>query len=238
MEKKRVLPVVLLTAVAVIATFLLFLYSVQLKPEFVPLSEISREHIGKRITTEGMLGKCRFEENYVKGAVQDSGGNSRIGFYAVNNAFADFKRLNPLPGAKLRLTGVVKEYGGEIEIYLSEANSIEVLETPGSLYIPIEELLENPERFKGLYLNTSGRISSIATLKNSTDGRLVGTQIEITDGNYTLSCIAYNVCIQTDCNGMPLEKGSYVLIFGQFNYNSRYGRWNLVFTDEKSIMKC
>lgn len=235
MEKKRSSLVLLVTVSAVILTFLLFLYSVQLKPEFVPLSEISKIHIGKRISTEGLLGKCRFGESYIRGEILDIERNSTLGFYAVEHAFEDFKRINPLPGAKLKVTGIVKEYGGEIEIYLSEKNSIEVLEAPDVLNVRIEELLETPERFEGLELNTSGSIASLTILKNSTTGKLIGTQLEITSGGYTLCCIAYNVCVQTDCNGVPLEKGSFVVVFGKFSYNAKYGRWNLVFTDERNI---
>ncbi|MEM4308356.1 MAG: hypothetical protein QXU48_04775 [Thermoplasmata archaeon] len=235
MEKKRVSLVVILTIIAVLATFSLFLYSIQLKPEFVPLGEISQEHIGKRIATEGILWKCRMSKNAANGELRDCESNATISFYVVNNAFEDFKRLNPLPGAKLRLAGVVKEYADEIEIYVSEQNAIVVLESPSELNLGIEELLESPERFDGLYLNTTGCIASLSILKNTTTGKLIGTQIELTDGNYTLSCIAYNVCVQTDCNGASLEKGRFVRIFGQFNYNSHYGKWNLVFGDEKSI---
>lgn len=238
MEKKRISIVVLVTVIAIIATFLLFLYSIQLKPEFVPLSEISRSHIGKKITTEGLLGKCKFGDSHVKGEIVDMEKNCTIGFYAVKNAFEDFKRLKPLPGAKLRVDGEVKEYAGEIEIYLSEENSIAVIKEPNELNVAIDELLESPERFKGLYLNTSGYITSITILKNTTTGKLIGTQIELKTADYTLSSIAYNVCVQTDCNGRVLEKGCYVRIFGQFNYNSHYGKWNLVFTDENSIRIC
>ncbi|MCX8173484.1 MAG: hypothetical protein N3F63_02585 [Thermoplasmata archaeon] len=238
MEKKRISLVVIITLLAVMATFLLFLYSIQSKPEFVPLSKISQAHIGKRITTEGLLGNCRIADNYVNGEIRDQEVNCSIGFYAVNNAFVDFRKLNPLPGSNLRFTGEVREYAGEIEIYLSDKNAIEVLAEPCELKVPLETLLESPGRFEGLYLNTSGSITSITLLKNATSGKLTGTQVEISNAGYTLSCIAYDVNVQTDCTGRYLERGITVEIFGHFIYNSHYGKWNLVFGDESCIRIC
>jgi|GEM_PF-5710733 len=226
--------VILVAIIAVISTLALFIYSISIRPEFISLSNIGKQHVGKVITTEGYLGNYWVKDTYVQGRIQDINTDANLTFYGVGDALACFNALNPLPGSKLRITGELREYNTELEIYLQQRDCIQILENP-NINISISTLLSNPERFSGMYLSTQGSISSITYIKNATTGKLAGTEIEISDAGYVLSCIAYNVGVYYDADGHALSKGKIVSIYGIFSYNEHYGRWNLVFTDEKAI---
>ncbi|MGC8913678.1 MAG: hypothetical protein ACP5LE_07130 [Thermoplasmata archaeon] len=227
--------VILIAVLAVFSTFLLFLYSIQIKPEFVQLSAIGKEHMGKTIITEGYLGSFRIRETYAQGKIVDFETLANISFYASGDAFQVFRDENLLPGSKLRLTGEIKEYNGVLEICLVKREAIEILETPINLNMSIAQILVNPHIFSDVYLNTYGKIVSITYIRNSTAGKLAGTEIEISDAGYTLTCFAPDVYVSHDAKGKTLNKGEIVRIFGEFRYNEHYGKWNLIFADENAI---
>lgn len=96
---------------------LLFAFTVLLGPEKVELSSIDESYVGDRITTEGYVNDVRHsEDGHLFFHVKGGSGDIKIAVFSDNMREMGLKKGTIVNGDRVRVTGDVKRWKGEIEI--------------------------------------------------------------------------------------------------------------------------
>ena len=136
--------VIALNLVIIVILSALYLYEANIPPTEVGIGDLSK-HVGEYVEVEGIVL-----------TVSDDGKSAKISDEKFQNSatiYSDFS-LSLSPGSIVVVRGIVEKYRNMYEILLKDREDIQVKSTSLPLAMPV--LLQNPQRYVGLYVKVYG----------------------------------------------------------------------------------
>lgn len=113
MQEKNLLRVAILCSI--IGILILIIISKNIEPQKLNINQITKEHIGQPIQTEGTIFSIKTAEEFTILEIKDKTGKIKV---------MAFQNLTLTKNNKVLIEGTVKEYKDELEI---EADKIKIL---------------------------------------------------------------------------------------------------------------
>jgi DNA/RNA endonuclease YhcR with UshA esterase domain len=231
-EKPKLLALVIIITLAGIIG--IYSYAVLIEAKTISIADLGPKYIGSMVEVEGHItevdawpdGDLGFVlVDYESGKTVDVNVDSE----AVSNVQNQEKLI---PGAKIRVAGLVEEYKGNLLIHVRSSEGIKLLKTAASNVHPLEIILKRPEVFQGVQVVVRGSVWDIEgiesleavtfTLQNSSGGRY-----------YSVSCIVFNSTQLQDMDSMRIHNGDEIFFTGIFEYYEQKGTWQIQSNDGK-----
>jgi hypothetical protein len=133
---------------AVICILLLYFLGAISHPSEVNISDV-KKYEGKKVVVGGMLVKKECGEKSEVLTIKDGNYSAKVFVYGSTDAGY---------GDKIKVSGEVRRYGGEIEIF---ADKVEICERWDGESMPLWQLSENFVRYVGTNVNVTGYINGI-----------------------------------------------------------------------------
>ncbi|MFQ5883558.1 MAG: hypothetical protein ACE5IO_00490 [Thermoplasmata archaeon] len=234
MDRKTVL--VVATIFSFVGVLGLYFYSCSIEAVTIQVGDIGMGDVGSIVRTSGYVLDHRLTSNgdllLTLADYQDA---KTIAIYIpkdVYDSIDDKKAIQP--DAQIEVVGEVQEYQGELEISVSSADDIKILQYPKDSNLTIEVLAQNPELFGGEEVTVSGQIQNIETFHMwFQDEYVKATSFQLhypgEYSNYTMDCLL----IGFDVSG-EFHQGQLVRFTGTFEYYEREAKWRVV-SDEMSL---
>ena len=194
---------------------LLYLYSLNLEPEEVKISELG-DHEGKYVIVEGKV----VEVN------ENSGGTTLTLFQDNSTAkvFLDSNEEELEVGDKVEAMGKVSSYHGSYSISVSGSGTLRVVSRWERKLLTLPALSVEPWEHRGQNVNISCRIDYDLTEKEGYSYFVVRDR-DVED--YSLVVYVYDLDVQ------KLYKGAIVFLNARMEYNSERMSFNLVMDSEE-----
>jgi hypothetical protein len=153
-------------AASMLSILALYAYAWTVNPRTVSIGEIGSDDVGSFVRTQG----------HVRKIASVGGGGFQIELvdysdFAAMTVFIPGKIARAIefmerivPGAKLRVAGEVQEFGGEVEIAVSDASMVQLLAGAEENRLGLETLASNPETFDGMQVLVGGEVTEIASM--------------------------------------------------------------------------
>jgi len=152
-------------AASMLSTLALYAYAWTVNPRTVNIGEIGSDDVGSFVRTQG----------HVREISAVGGGGLQIELvdysdFAAITVFLPGKIARSIefmerivPGAKLRVAGEVQEFGGEVEIAVSDASMVQLLAGAEENRLGLDTLASNPETFDGMQVLVGGEVAEIGS---------------------------------------------------------------------------
>lgn len=213
LEKPKLLMLVIVLSLT--GLLALYSYAVSIESKSISLDELSEGDINSLVTVEGyikdvesssysdlILTLTDYESNKTVETIIESDTLSKI---------EDKESL--LPGAKIKVHGVVEEYKGELQIRISSSDGLEVLQKPGLESIPLDILLDRPYLYEGAIVSVNGTVHEVQGMSSAFQFELKGS------GGYSIHCYITDIDEPLrDRDGKLIYEGDHVKITGTFKY--------------------
>jgi len=210
--------VVLVSLVGVIT---LYFYAMSIEPQEVNISDIGWDDIGLTVSTRGFIKDARLS-SALHITLLDIEGLDSILVYVPMSAYQPLSfKSQIVPGAELKVKGEVKEYNGQLEIFVQTHKSLTLVSKAKELILEIEDLAKSPELFKYLNVSVEGVVTHIESFYDSSGN--IGTNLVLKKGKYNLNCIAYGTDMSTE-----IAVGLDLIFNGRFEYHENMLCWFLV----------
>lgn len=203
--------------ISLIGTASLYLYAASQEAEKVNIGDIDEEYVGALVETEGMVMDVFDFGSSMSIVIGDSDSKEEVDVFVGKNLISNMEdREDLIPGAVIWTKGRVELYEEDISINVEGPGELIIKEKAYSSFTPIESILENPGWYKGTNMKIKGEITFLRRYENQ-------TILEISDlegGYYDIYC-----SVERTSTDQYLLQGDPVVIKGEFDYNSRIGRW-------------
>lgn len=234
-EKPKLLAIVIIITLAGIIG--LYFYAVLIEAKTISIGDLNSGHIGSIVETEGHIKEVNaWKDGDLQFILVDyESGKSvdvNIDAEAAENLLHQEKLI---PGAKIKVSGLVEDYKGNLLIHVRSSEGIKLLKTADENTLPIGVLLERPEVFQGIHVVVQGTVWNIEeiesivaysfTIQNFTEERY-----------YSVSCIMFNSSEFVDLDGMRIHSGDEVIFSGIFEYYEQQGIWQLQSGEESDCL--
>ena len=131
-----------------------------------------------------------------------------------------------IPGAKIRVNGLVEDYQGDLLIHVTSSEGVKLLVTAQSNTIPLSVILERPEVFEGVLVVVSGQVWDIDEIE-SINAVTFCLQNSSEDGYYSVNCIVFDASRLMDRDSKRIQSGDEVIFTGTFEYYASNGIWQI-----------
>lgn len=225
-EKPRLLLIVIL--IALCGVFGLYVYAVSIESKTMSIGDLDSGDIGSMVEVEGHVMDV---ELWSSGDMslhlidRDSG---KIVEVTIDSDTADDLNNQDklVPGAKLRVSGLVEDYKGELQIHVMSTEGITLLNTAHENVLPLGILLDRPEIFEGSYVVVRGTVWEIEEIESL--GAVKFTLQNSSGGDYrSISCIVFNLSSLRDRDGYSIHSGDEIIFEGYFGYYDKEGFWQI-----------
>jgi DNA/RNA endonuclease YhcR with UshA esterase domain len=225
-EKPKLLALVIIITLAGIIG--IYAYAVLIEAKTISIADLGPKHIGSLVEVEGHIKEVdAWPDGDLGFILVDYGSGKSVDVNVDSEAVSSIPNQEKfIPGAKIRVAGLVEEYNGNLLISVRSSEGIKLLKTATSNEVPLETILERPEVFEGILVVVRGtvweieKIESIEactfTLQNSSEGRY-----------YSVSCIVFNSTELLDMDGMRIHSGDEIYFTGTFEYYEKKGIWQI-----------
>lgn len=205
MQEKIIRIIILIGAVFGIA--MLYLYSLQIDPIEIPISEVG-EHEGELVIVEGTVIDVHRDNSFLNIVLCQE--NATVGaFLETRSSSGSMSSGSISPGDIIRVMGMVSSYNGGYSITINGWNSLEVLERWDQSILTLPMLAQEPWNYMDLNVNISCRIGTGIEMKEGYSRLSVEDQY-LTD--YYLTVFVYDRYIQC------FPAGSHVFLNARLEY--------------------
>lgn len=211
----------------------LYLYSSSLGAVSIQIQDIDMDDVGTIVRTEGYVTEQRLTSNSdLILTLVEYQGSKTIDVYVPKNIYSSFDhRREVLPSACIEVVGEVQQYQGRLEIVISSADNIKILQRPREGSLTIEMLALNPEPFKGVEVTVTGQIENIdSSFMWIEEECLPVTSFQLRYSgermNYTMDCLL----VGFDVSG-EYTQGQNVEFTGLFDYYEQEAKWRILSHD-------
>ena len=193
---------------SILGILVLYLLSLLSQPAIIGLHEIS-EYEGKQITTEGIVTN-HYTTKYGSQIITIEENNSSAIVFIEGKIDVEY-------GDKIQATGQVQKYKNSWEIMADDERSVKIITKWHNISFPLWQLAENPAKYRGLNVNTTGYIETL------TDSCFYLVDI---DEKHSLT-VFYN-----SLENNSLYPGQKVSVAGKFSFDEKNFKYILEVYDE------
>jgi DNA/RNA endonuclease YhcR with UshA esterase domain len=225
-EKPKLLAVVIIITLAGIIG--IYTYAVLMEAKTISIADLGSGHIGSLVETQGHIKEVNvWQDGDLNLVLVDYDSGKSIDVNIDTEATQNLANQEKLiPGAKIRVNGLVEDYKGNLLIHVRSSEGIKLLKTAESNVLSMKVILERPEVFEGILVVVCGNVWDIEeieslnaytfTLQNSSDG-----------GYFSVSCIVFNTTEFVNKDGIRIQYGDKVKFTGFFEYYEQEGTWQI-----------
>ncbi len=217
MDKNKLMTLAVVISLA--GTASLYLYTASRDTLRMNISDIDHRLVGTRVETEGIISSVRkLQTSYLLSLLEEGCDTHLEAFVEGRVVEAMDDPVDMIPGARVRLRGILEDYEGKLSLRVSVPGELEILENAYSSFTHISVLLENPQWYSGMELKVMGKVVS-----THTSSRALCFEIEQIEGGYhRLGC-------EFECSDtvstINMMNGDPVTFEGTFLYDTGTGRW-------------
>lgn len=234
-EKPKLLALVIIITLSGIIG--LYFYAVLIEAKTVSIADLDSGHIGSIVETEGHIKEVNsWQDGDLTFVLVDYESGKSLDVNIDVDATENLAHQDKLiPGAKIKVSGLVEDYKGNLLIHVRSSEGIKLLKTADDNTLALGMLLERPEVFEGIQVVVQGNVWSIEeiesleaftfTLQNFTEGKY-----------YSVSCIMLNSTEFVDMDGMRVYGGDEVIFSGIFEYYEQKGTWQIQSGEERDSL--
>ncbi|UCG69381.1 MAG: hypothetical protein JSV09_16655 [Thermoplasmata archaeon] len=225
-EKPKLLLLVILITLAGILG--IYAYAVLIEAKTISISDLGSKHLGSLVEVEGHIKEVdEWQDGDLNLILVDYESGKTIEVIVdadVTENLANQEKL--IPGAKIRVNGLVEDYKGDLFIHVMSSESIILVQTAGKNILSLDVILNRPDVFEGVEVQVSGEIRDIDyieslkaftfTLKNSSSGNY-----------YSVGCIVFDMSIFRDKGDNSIQNGDEITFEGTLEYYAQNGIWQI-----------
>ncbi len=226
LNKQKILTIAVIFSIIGIST--LYIFSAQSSTRKMNVAEIDEDLLGSRVRTEGVISEISWFRYMVIFEIKERGHEDSLTVVCDREIIeSDEKRNELVTGTKVIVEGKLEEYEGDMNLKIDSIGELSIKERALSSFIPLSDILENPEWFEGMKVKVKGEIIEIDNSSQVTTvilGDLQGEQYELQS---EIVDDLYND--EKDVVGCPAELEGYI------RYESQTGSWKLRCTDSFEV---
>ncbi|UCF08824.1 MAG: hypothetical protein JSW28_03795 [Thermoplasmata archaeon] len=235
-EKPKLLLIVIIVSLTGILG--IYFYAVSIESKTMSIADIGYDDLGSFVEVEGHIKEVDAQSggdllfalvDYDSGKTMDV----RIDSGAAENLERQEKLI---PGAKIRVSGLVEDYKGTLQIRVMSSEGIKLLKTAQSNTLSLDVILERPEVFSGVYVVVKGRVWDIETIE-SIEAITFTLQNSSESGYYSVNCIIFNLTELRDRDDKRVSSGDEIIFEGYFGYYEREGAWQIQSSEGKESLE-
>ncbi len=224
-KPKLLLLVILITLSGILG---IYGYAVLIQAKTVSIADLGWRDLGSLVEVEGHIKEVSvWKEGDLNLVLVDYESGKTIDVIVDSEAVKNLEHQEKLiPGAKVRVNGLVEDYKGNLQINVRSSEGIKLLQTAQSNTLPLDVILERPEVFEGVLVIVQGNVWDIEeigsisaftfTMQNSSEGQY-----------YSVNCIVFNTTELRDRDDMRIQNGDEVRFTGFFEYYQQKGTWQI-----------
>lgn len=234
-EKPKLLAVVIIITLSGIIG--LYFYAVLIEAKTISIADLGPGHIGSLVEVEGHIKEVNaWQDGDLNFVLVDYESGKTVDVNVEVEAAENLDQQEKLiPGAKIRVSGLVEDYKGNLLINVRSSEGIRLLKTAKENNIPIDVILERPDVFEGIQVIVQGTVWNIEDIPSIE--AFTFTLQNFSDGNYySVSCIMFNTTDFVDMDGMWVQSGDEVIFTGTFEYYEQKGTWQIQSGEEKDCL--
>jgi DNA/RNA endonuclease YhcR with UshA esterase domain len=225
-EKPKLLAMVIIITLAGIIG--IYTYAVFIEAKTIPIADLGSGHIGSLVETEGHIKEVNVWQDGDLSLIlidYDSGKSIdvNIDMEAAQNIPNQEKLI---PGAKIRVNGLVEDYKGALLIHVRSSEGIKLLKTAESNVLSLKVILERPEVFEGILVSVCGSVWEIEEIE-SLNAYTFTLQNSSESGYYSVNCIVFNTTEFVNQDGIRIHYGDEIRFTGFFEYYEKQGTWQV-----------
>lgn len=236
MEKPKL--VFLVICISLVGIFGIYAYAVMIEEKTVPIADLGSKYIGSMVEVEGHIKEIKtWQDGDLSIILVDYESGKSVEVNVDSDAVKNLDHQDKLiPGAKIRVSGLVEDYKGEILIHVMSSEGIELLQTAANNIIPLNVILERPEVFEGVQVVVRGDVWNIEEIE-SLNAFTFTLQNTSDDGYYSVNCIIFNLTQFVDRDDMWVQYGSEVIFTGILEYYQKQGIWQIQSYEGKASLE-
>jgi DNA/RNA endonuclease YhcR with UshA esterase domain len=234
-EKPKLLAIVIIITLSGIIG--LYFYAVLIEAKTVPIAELGSGHIGSIVETQGHIKEVNaWQDGDLNFVLVDYSSGKSIDVNIDSDATENLAHQDKLiPGAKIRVSGLVEDYKGNLLIHVRSSEGIKLLKTADDNVLSLGIILERPEVFEGIQVVVQGNVWNIDEIE-SLKAFTFTLQNFTEDKYYSVSCIMFNSTEFVDMDGMRVNSGDEVIFTGIFEYYEQQGTWQIQSGEESDCL--
>lgn len=225
-EKPKLLMLVILVTLSGILG--IYAYAVSIEAKTIPIADLGSQHIGSMVEVEGYIKEVDvWESGDLNLVLMDYSSGKTVDVNVDSEAADNMESKEEIiPGAKIRVNGLVEDYKGKILISVMSSEGIKLLQkAPGDI-ISLDIILERPKVFEGILVSVRGQIWEIEEIESI--NAFTFTLQNISDGvYYSINCIMFNTSRLVDRDDKIIQYGDEVILTGTFDYYEYNGIWQI-----------
>lgn len=239
-EKPRLLLAVIV--ISFIAVGGLYSYALSIDARDVSISEITEKEVGTVVSTSGYIKQLREgSTGFLTMELVDVADNASILVSIPSEVRTDYAYESQLlPGAEVRVSGLVNLYKESLSIEVSASRSIQITRYADENLVGIQTLLERPYVFEGMLVTVEGEVGDI---RSAYEFILKESSADFSNsGSYSLTCyIEGGTQISSGKifvkGGEMLGNGDSARVQGIFKYYPNRGLWQLETAHAEDVEK-
>ncbi|MEE9150342.1 MAG: hypothetical protein V3U20_00730 [Thermoplasmata archaeon] len=225
-EKPKLLTIVIILTLSGILG--IYAYAVSIEAKTVSIADLGSKYLGSLVEVEGHIKEMTaWEDGDLNLVLVDYDSGKTIDVTLDSDAVKNLAHSEKLiPGAKIRVNGLVEDYKGDLLIHVMSGEGVKLLQTARSNTLPLNVILERPEVFEGVLVEVRGKVWDIEgieslsaftfTLQNSSEGKY-----------HSVNCVVFNTTELTDRDNMRIQNGNEIIFTGYFEYYQQKGIWQI-----------
>jgi hypothetical protein len=129
---------------AIVSTMVLAVWMSRDDPQMVPIGSLDQVELGTLVTVEGNVSELRHSPEGVSVLTLSDGLGEEV------EAFCRFPCEGVGPGSRVRVTGKISLYRGDLELVVEEREDLIVLGTASNPMVEVEDLAREPWAYEGM----------------------------------------------------------------------------------------
>jgi DNA/RNA endonuclease YhcR with UshA esterase domain len=226
-EKPRLLFLVIV--ISMVGVIGLYAYAVSIESKSMSIGDLDSGDLGSMVEVEAHIKDVKAWSSGDLNMVltdYDSGEslNVKIDARAAGNLNSPEKLV---PGAKVRVSGLLEDYNGELQLHIMSSEGITLIRTAQNNVLSLAVILDRPEVFEGILVVVRGSVWNIEEIESI--NAVVFTLQNSTEGEYrSVNCIAFNATELKDRDGNFIHSGDEIILEGYLEYYDKEGLWQIV----------
>lgn len=226
-EKPKLLAIVIIVSLAGVIG--LYAYAVSIESKSMSIGDLDSGDLGSIVEVEAYIkGVDAWSSGDLNLELVDYGSGQSIDVKVDADAAGNLNNPEKLvPGAKIRVSGLLEDYQGELQIHVMSSDGIILLQTAQGNVLSLAVILDRPEVFQGIFVVVRGDVWDIEKIE-SIDA-ITFTLHNTSEWDFrSVNCIVFNVTELRDRDGNFIHSGDEIVLDGLFEYYEKEGIWQII----------
>ncbi len=226
-EKPKLLAIVIFVSLAGVLG--LYAYAVSIESKSMSIADLDSGDLGSIVEVEAYIKEVdAWSSGDLNFVLVDYGSGQSIDVKVDADAAGNLNNPEKLiPGAKIRVSGLMEDYNGELQIHVMSSEGVTLLKTAQSNVLSLAVILDRPEIFQDIVVVVRGNAWNIENIESI--GAITFTLHNSSQGDFrSVNCIVFDVTDLRDRDGNFIHSGNEIVLEGFFEYYKKEGIWQII----------